>query len=95
MIDFELFITYTNAAVDEIKRRLDRYMDNADIYTIHGFIIDNIIKPFQEDLRNIMRDHTYSLIGSLCSSLIDFELFSCRIGGAPLLSKILACLYCW
>lgn len=50
-----LCITYTNAAVDEIKRRLDRYMDNADIYTIHGFIIDNIIKPFQEDLRNIMR----------------------------------------
>lgn len=50
-----LCITYTNAAVDEIKRRLDRFMDSADIYTIHGFIIDNIIKPFQEDLRNIMK----------------------------------------
>lgn len=38
-----LCITYTNAAVDEIRRRLDRFSDTADICTIHGFIIDNII----------------------------------------------------
>ena len=50
-----LCITYTNAAVDEIRRRLDRFSDTADICTIHGFIIDNIIKPFQDKLREIMR----------------------------------------
>lgn len=49
-----LCITYTNAAVDEIKRRLDNFTDYIEVYTIHGFIIDNIIKPFQEDLRAIM-----------------------------------------
>lgn len=50
-----LCITYTNAAVDEIRRRLDRFSDTADICTIHGFIIDNIIKPFQDKLREIMK----------------------------------------
>lgn len=49
-----LCITYTNAAVDEIRRRLDRFSNTADICTIHGFIIDNIIKPFQDKLREIM-----------------------------------------
>lgn len=50
-----LCITYTNAAVDEIRRRLDRFSDTADICTIHGFIIDNVIKPFQNKLREIMK----------------------------------------
>ena len=50
-----LCITYTNAAVDEIRRRLDRFSDTADICTIHSFIIDNIIKPFQDKLKEIMR----------------------------------------
>lgn len=49
-----LCITYTNAAIDEIRRRLDRFSATADICTIHGFIIDNIIKPFQDKLREIM-----------------------------------------
>lgn len=49
-----LCITYTNAAVDEIKRRLDNFTDYIEVYTIHGFIIENIIKPFQDDLRAIM-----------------------------------------
>lgn len=49
-----LCVTYTNAAVDEIRRRLDRFSSTADICTIHGFIIDNIIKPFQDKLREIM-----------------------------------------
>ena len=49
-----LCITYTNAAVDEITRRLDRYNDSVEIHTIHGFIIEYIIKPFQQDLREIM-----------------------------------------
>jgi superfamily I DNA/RNA helicase len=49
-----LCITYTNAAVDEIKRRLNRFTDYIEAYTIHGFIIEHIIKPFQQDLREMM-----------------------------------------
>ena len=45
-----LCITYTNAAVDEIKRRLEDFSDCIEAYTIHGFIIENIIKRFQETL---------------------------------------------
>lgn len=50
-----LCITYTNAAVDEIKRRLDGYTDAVEVNTIHGFIIDNIIIPFQSDLKKIIK----------------------------------------
>jgi hypothetical protein len=50
-----LCITYTNAAVDEIKHRLDRFSSSVEVHTIHGFIIEHIIKPFQEDLREIMK----------------------------------------
>ena len=50
-----LCITYTNAAVDEIRRRLERYADYVEAYTIHGFIIEHIIKLFQDDLINIMK----------------------------------------
>ena len=50
-----LCITYTNAAVDEIRRRLERYIDYVETYTIHGFIIEHIIKPFQNELINIMK----------------------------------------
>lgn len=49
-----LCITYTNAAVDEIKRRLNGFTDCVEVYTIHGFIIEHIIKPFQQDLKSIM-----------------------------------------
>ena len=49
-----LCITYTNAAVDEIKRRLDKFTEHVEVYTIHGFIIEHIIQPFQQDLRDIM-----------------------------------------
>lgn len=49
-----LCVTYTNAAVNEIKRRLDRFVDYVDICTIHGFIIENIILPFQQDLLSLM-----------------------------------------
>lgn len=51
-----LCITYTNAAVDEIKHRLDRFSSSVEVHTIHGFIIEHIIKPFQEDLRKIMQE---------------------------------------
>jgi len=49
-------ITYTNAAVEEIKRRLNKFADSVEAYTIHGFIIENIIKPFQQDLKHIIED---------------------------------------
>ena len=42
--------------MDEITRRLGRYSDSVKTYTIHGFIIEHIIKPFQQDLRQIMQD---------------------------------------
>lgn len=51
-----LCITYTNTAVDEIKRRLARFSTSVEVHTIHGFIIEHIIKPFQEDLRQIMQE---------------------------------------
>ena len=49
-----LCITYTNAAVDEIKERLDRFSKAVSIHTIHGFIIEHIIGYFQHDLKNLM-----------------------------------------
>jgi len=51
-----LCITYTNAAVDEIKARLDRYASTVSIHTIHGFIIEHIISYFQTDLRKVMKN---------------------------------------
>ena len=50
-----LCVTYTNAAVDEIKRRLDKFTEHVEVYTIHGFIIEHIIQPFQQDLKDIMK----------------------------------------
>lgn len=51
-----LCVTYTNAAVDEIKQRLGKYSDSVEVSTIHSFIINHIIQPFQQDLRKIMSD---------------------------------------
>lgn len=50
-----LCITYTNAAVNEIMGRLNLFTGECEISTIHGFIIENIIKPFQKDLRALMK----------------------------------------
>lgn len=52
-----LCITYTNAAVEEITRRLNRFSDSVEIFTIHGFIIEHIIKPFQTDLRRLINEN--------------------------------------
>lgn len=49
-----LCITYTNAAVDEIAKRLNSYTDSIEVCTIHNFILKYIIAPFQKDLRHIM-----------------------------------------
>jgi len=51
-----LCITYTNAAVDEIKSRLDSYNRNVEVYTIHGFIIKYLIIPYQTELFRIMQE---------------------------------------
>ena len=50
-------ITYTNAAVEEIARRLNRFSDSVEVFTIHGFIIEHIIKPFQSDLHKIIKKY--------------------------------------
>ncbi len=49
-----LCITYTNAAVNEIKRRLDEYDESVAVYTIHGFILEYIIKLYQTELKKYM-----------------------------------------
>lgn len=59
-----LCVTYTNAAVDEIKRRFDRFTEHVEVYTIHGFIIEHIIQPFQQDLRDIMKSDFGIEVGS-------------------------------
>ena len=67
-----LCITYTNAAVAEIQRRLEKYIDYVEAYTIHGFIIEHIIKPFQNDLRSIMKldfDISVSKKGKISSQI--------------------------
>lgn len=67
-----LCITYTNAAVEELRRRLERYLDCIEIYTIHGFIIEHIIKPFQQDLIEIMKEDfniTVSSKGKITSQI--------------------------
>ncbi len=50
-----LCITYTNAAVGELLDRLEGFTDYVEICTIHGFIIEHVIKPYQEELRNVMK----------------------------------------
>ena len=50
-----LCITYTNAAVEEIQRRLDNYSTSVFVDTIHGFVIQNIILPFQSDLKKVIK----------------------------------------
>lgn len=51
-----LCVTYTNAAVEEIKNRLGTFTERIEVYTIHSFIIEHIIYPFQEDLKDIMNE---------------------------------------
>lgn len=46
-----LCITYTNAAVDEIIRRLGPFSKFVVVSTIHSFINDYIISPFQKQLK--------------------------------------------
>ena len=50
-----LCITYTNAAVGEIKDRLFDFSTLIEVCTIHSFVIEHIIKPFQENLISLMK----------------------------------------
>ena len=49
-----LCITYTNAAVKEISDRLGPVSNRVDISTIHAFVYEHIVRPFQVDLKRIM-----------------------------------------
>ncbi len=59
-----LCVTYTNAAVDEIKRRLDKFTEHVEVHTIHSFIIEHILQPFQQAIRNIMESDFGIGVGS-------------------------------
>lgn len=67
-----LCITYTNAAVGEIKDRLFDFSKFIEVCTIHSFVIEHIIKPFQDDLISLMKS--------------DFEIDVNE--GAPITSQI-------
>src|SRR5690554_2249686 len=51
-----LCITYTNAAANELKSRLSKSMDRVVISTIHSFIREYIIKPYQPLLKKLVRE---------------------------------------
>lgn len=60
-----LCITYTNAAADEIVRRLGGVAKRVVVSTIHAFVYEHIIKPFQLDLKRIMHeDFQIDVVGS-------------------------------
>lgn len=48
-------ITYTNAATDEIKRRIG-FDTLFDISTIHSFVWE-MIHPYQEDIKKLLQNH--------------------------------------
>lgn len=48
-------ITYTNVAVDEIKSRLDVYSKYVYVSTIHSFLNEYIIQPYNEQLKIILQ----------------------------------------
>lgn len=53
-------ITYTNAATDEIKRRIG-YDSLFDISTIHSFVWE-MIHPYQEDIKKLLIGHIQTKI---------------------------------
>lgn len=57
-----LCITYTNAAADEIRRRLGSYGKYVVVSTIHAFLNEYVIKPFQIQLKQIIKkEFNYSI----------------------------------
>ena len=53
-------ITYTNAATDEIKRRIG-FDELFDISTIHSFVWE-MIQPYQEDIKKLLTVHINKII---------------------------------
>lgn len=51
-----LCITYTNAATNELKARLSKNTDRVVISTIHSFIGENIIRPYQPLLKKYIQE---------------------------------------
>lgn len=49
-------ITYTNVAVDEIKRRLESYGKYVHVSTIHSFLNEFVITPYIEQLKILLKD---------------------------------------
>ena len=49
-------ITYTNVAVDEIKSRLESYGKYVHVSTIHSFLNEFIIKPYNKQLRILLKE---------------------------------------
>lgn len=51
-----LCITYTNIAVDEINQRLNEYSQYVEVSTIHKFIADFVIRPYQKQLKQLIKE---------------------------------------
>lgn len=51
-----LCITYTNAAVEEINKRLGAYSKYVVVSTIHAFINEYIISPYQKQLKLAIKE---------------------------------------
>lgn len=51
-----LCITYTNAAVEEINQRLGSYSKYVVVSTIHSFINEYIINPYQKQLKLVIKE---------------------------------------
>ena len=51
-----LCITYTNVAADEIKERLGDYKKYAEVSTIHSFLNEYVIKPYQQQLKQVIEE---------------------------------------
>ncbi len=51
-----LCITYTNIAADEIIKRLNNYKEYTSVSTIHSFLYQNVIKPYQKQLKILIKE---------------------------------------
>ena len=76
-----LCITYTNVAVDEIKKRLGQYCDYVIVKTIHSFLYDYVINPYQQQLKLII-DKTFNV------NISKQTIFKPRVEGFGLLTKL-------
>lgn len=76
-----LCITYTNVAVDEIKKRLGQYCDYVIVKTIHSFLYDYVIKPYQHQLKIII-NKTFNI------NISEETNFKPRMEGFGLLTKL-------